>query len=791
MPPFPPTLSSPIPPPHPNEFDFRLSQLPQLSFALFAHQEAISPSDFDRSSQKTFDLVNTSTNPKKSRTSSRPIMSSAVAAAVAPSEMPQTGKDTSAPAVQNNEVPVTPTASVDPAPAGAPAAVPAAAGATAAPVAPLQNTSVPSSIATTTPNASPASQPNTSLYVGELDPTVTEAMLYEIFSMIGPVASIRVCRDAVTRRSLGYAYVNYLNAADAERALEQLNYSLIKNKACRIMWSQRDPSLRKTGQGNIFIKNLDETIDNKALHDTFAAFGDILSCKVATDEHGASKGYGFVHYVTGESAEAAIKGVNGMQLNDKVVFVGIHVPRRDRQAKIDEFRSQFTNLYIKNLPTETTTEELNEVFGQFGPITSAAVQSDESGKHRGFGFVNYENHESASKAVDALHDKDYKGNVLYVARAQKRTERDAELKKAHEQQKYETTLKYQGVNLYVKNLDDEYLDEKLQNEFAPFGTITSCKVMKDEKGTSKGFGFVCFSSPDEATKAVAEMNGKMLGSKPLYVSLAQRKEARKQQLEAQMSQRSQMRSQQIAAAGIPGAPYGAPPNPMYFGGAAAYPPHGGRGMMYPPNGMPAGIPPRPRYAPPGQMAPMGMPGGSPYPPHPQEYPGYPVGGPVPPGPGMRGIPGPPAHLGGPNPPNFRGGNGAPMPNMNGRGPAPGANGPGPMRGGAQGREAYPPSALSGRAVSHRVSDIAPVGLSSATLAKASPAEQKQMLGEALYPQIAEKQPEKAGKITGMILEIENAELIHLLENRPALDAKVNEAVQVLDEYERKDGKAEF
>jgi len=181
-----------------------------------------------------------------------------------------------------------------------------------------------------------ASANSTSLYVGELDPTVTEAMLYEIFSMVGPVSSIRVCRDAVTRRSLGYAYVNYLNGPDAERALEQLNYSLIKNKACRIMVSQRDPALRKTGAGNIFLKNLDETIDNKALHDTFAAFGNILSCKVALDEAGVSKGYGFVHFDTGDAADAAIANVNGMLLNDKIVFVGHHIPRRERQAKIDE-----------------------------------------------------------------------------------------------------------------------------------------------------------------------------------------------------------------------------------------------------------------------------------------------------------------------------------------------------------------------------------------------------------------------------------------------------------------------
>jgi polyadenylate-binding protein len=190
--------------------------------------------------------------------------------------------------------------------------------------------------APTPTTAAAAHQNSASLYVGELDPSVTEAMLFELFSSIGQVASIRVCRDAVTRRSLGYAYVNYNSSEDGEKALEELNYTVIKGKPCRIMWSQRDPALRKTGQGNVFIKNLDHAIDNKALHDTFAAFGNILSCKVAQDELGNSKGYGFVHYETAEAANNAIKHVNGMLLNEKKVFVGHHIPKKERMSKFED-----------------------------------------------------------------------------------------------------------------------------------------------------------------------------------------------------------------------------------------------------------------------------------------------------------------------------------------------------------------------------------------------------------------------------------------------------------------------
>ncbi|GAA95909.1 uncharacterized protein L969DRAFT_43189 [Mixia osmundae IAM 14324] len=593
--------------------------------------------------------------------------------------------------------------------------------------------------------------------------------------MIGSVASIRVCRDAVTRRSLGYAYVNFMNAADGERALEQLNYTPIKGKPCRIMWSQRDPALRKTSLGNIFIKNLDESIDNKALHDTFAAFGNILSCKVALDENGLSKGYGFVHYEGGEAAEAAIQAVNGMLLNDKVVYVGHHVPRRERQAKIDEVRSNYTNLYVKGLAPEISEAEFSELFAKYGQVTSAVLQVDQDGKSKGFGFVNFADHEAAAKALTELHDSEHKGQTLYVSRAQKKGEREEELKKSYEQQKYDKSLKYQGVNLYVKNLEDDMDEEKVTAEFAAFGTITSTKIMRDEKGASKGFGFVCFSSPDEATKAVTELNGKMFGQKPLYVSLAQRKDVRKQQLEAQLAQRNQIRSQQLAASGIPPnmPPYGMPPNQMYYPGPGGYPQQ--RGMMYPPQGMP-GMPPRPRYAPAGAMP--GMPMGYP----PQGYPGpY---GPGRPGPQSRysmppnGMPNgmPPQQMGMRGPPGQMGPNGG-MP------PRPGQ----PLMQGQPPR-AGPPAAAGARAgfkaqPAQRGAPENAAQQTAAALANASPAEQKQIIGEMLYPLILETRPEQAGKITGMLLEMDAGELLMLIDSREALDVKIAEALAVLEQYQ--------
>lgn len=448
----------------------------------------------------------------------------------------------------------------------------------------------------------------TSLYIGDLDPSVTEALLYDIFSPIGSVTSIRVCRDAITKTSLGYAYVNFNDHEAGSIAIEKLNYTPIKGRLCRIMWSQRDPALRKKGNGNIFIKNLNEDIDNKALYDTFSVFGNILSSKIATDESGNSKGFGFVHYEEETAAREAIDALNGMLLNGKEIYVAPHLTRKERDSQLEESRANFTNIYVKNIDLETTDEEFNELFNKFGKTTSIALEKTPEGKLKGFGFVNYENHEDAAKAVDELNEIDFKGQTLYVGRAQKKFERIQALKKQYEATRLEKMAKYQGVNLFIKNLDDTVDDEKLKEEFSPFGTITSAKVMTTENGKSKGFGFVCFSSPEEATKAITEKNQQIVAGKPLYVAIAQRKDVRRSQLAQQIQARNQMRYQQAtaaaaaAAAGIPGQfmppmfygvmpPRGVPfngPNPQQMNGV---PPQQFRnGPMYgmPPQGAPQG-----------------------------------------------------------------------------------------------------------------------------------------------------------------------------------------------------------
>jgi polyadenylate-binding protein len=559
--------------------------------------------------------------------------------------------------------------------------------------------------------------------------------LFEKFNTVGPVASIRVCRDAVTRRSLGYAYVNFQSPADAERALDTLNFESINGKPCRIMWCQRDPTIRRSGVGNVFVKGLDKTIDNKALFDAFSIFGNILSVKVVNDNTGSSVGRGFVHFETAQAAEDAIAKANGTLLKDKKITVAPFKSRKERMEEYGRTEHQFKNVFIKNLPEDYDEAALEKLFLPFGEITSTylARDGDDSRKSKGFAFVCFADFDAAKKAVDDLNDKDILGNgrTVYVGRAMKKSERANLLRREYENRKKDQQQRSRGVNLYVKNLDDDFDDNKLRQTFEEFGTITSAKVMRDDKSNTRGFGFVCFSTQEEATRAITEFNGRIIGRKPLYVALAQPKEERRQHLNQQYRQRMQFQR----PGGYMAQPNMYPQQMLYLGGVP--PQFQQRPPFYPGNQRfnPS------RFAPQAQFVQ-------------QQFPRQqmPYGGPCPPRPAM-------------------------VPRAQPQGIRPPLNRPN-TRYMAQARNVGAAAGMPQQAPQAATSAQQLASM----LAQAEPERQKQLLGDHLYPIVMASYPHTAGKLTGMLLQMDNSELLHLLEDHEALQSELQKADAVLAQH---------
>ncbi|CAJ1974222.1 unnamed protein product, partial [Sphenostylis stenocarpa] len=545
---------------------------------------------------------------------------------------------------------------------------------------------------------------NTALYVGDLDSSVTEDQPYDHFNVVAQVVSIRICRDSLTQKSLGYGYVNFSNVQDAAKALNELNFSVLKGKPIRVMYSNRDPTLRWTGAANLLIKNLDKSIDHKDLFDVFATFGNILSCKVARDASGVSKGHAFVQFDNEDSAKEATDRLNGMLLNDKKVYVGPFMRKKDREV-VPSGDANFSNVYVKNLSHKIMDAELGTIFGEYGPITSAAVMKDAEGRSKGFGFVNFTNVVAAARARDALDGKTFDGMQWYVGKAQRKTERELELKERHEQNWKPQPYK-QGTNLYIKNLDSSIGDEELKEIFSGFGTITSSKIMRDPNGVNKGYGFVAYTNPEDANRALASMNGQMIAGKPLYVSLAEKKEDRRARLKVQFSQ---MRIAEMR----PQFSLGAPPRIL------TYP-------MRPPEMTPQLLYGQTHRAIITQIA-FGFQ---------QQF----FGGGTGPAPVFYPVLLPPP-----------------------RGPQEA----GPMR-----LPILPQQALA------------------AAVANATTPDQQRivrpvsgLLGETLFPLVEKLVRDAAPKVTGMLLEMDHAEVLHLIESPDALDTKVTDAMYLLRKFE--------
>jgi polyadenylate-binding protein len=468
-----------------------------------------------------------------------------------------------------------------------------------------------------------------SLYVGDLptDLAQPEDALFNLFTKVGMVVSIKVCRDINSQRSLGYAYVNYQNPADAETAIRTLNFAEIRpGRQIRVMYSQRDPSLRKSGSGNLFIKNLDASVDTRTLHSTFNRFGNVMSCKIACDDDGKSRGYGFVHFELEADALRAIEAYNGKDFMGKELSVMMFKKKAEREKDEEKV---FRVVYIKNLDTSVDEETLRRILGN---VASLFLSGHPQHKTK-FALVTMDSHEDAVRVLNSSDTSELnkfvaEGSKLYICRALKKRDRLAQ-RSGPQNSIYQS----QGRNVYVKHLEDTVAEADLRLAFERFGVITSVAIMRDGQGNPRGFGFVCFDAKEAATQAIREMNGKPVFSRrPLYVSQAMHKDMRHRLLDDQRKQ--MMMHQRMAPMGQYGAPgfgWGGPMLPPR--GAPMFGGHPGHMPMHPAFMPMRGPPMRP---PPGPMPPRHG-GYGPRPPMPGPF----GPGPMPPRPMMGFNQGPP------------------------------------------------------------------------------------------------------------------------------------------------------
>jgi splicing factor 3B subunit 4 len=199
------------------------------------------------------------------------------------------------------------------------------------------------------------------VYAGNLDPQVSEEMVWELFLQVGPVVNVYLPKDRVAGVHQGYGFVEFRGEEDAEYAVKVLNMIKLFGKPLRVSKSAQDRKAVEVG-ANLFVGNLDPDIDEKLLYDTFSAFGVVVNTpKIMRDPD-------TVRMRGGERRKA--HGAPRQPLG---------FARRER-----------TRTHAHAQRGSALTRE-----------TSARAQLQ--GNSRGFGFVSFDSFEAADAAIDAMN----------------------------------------------------------------------------------------------------------------------------------------------------------------------------------------------------------------------------------------------------------------------------------------------------------------------------------------------------------------------------------------------------
>ncbi|KAM6111662.1 LOW QUALITY PROTEIN: ELAV-like protein 3 [Phoenicopterus ruber ruber] len=319
------------------------------------------------------------------------------------------------------------------------------------------------------PQAPPtADDSKTNLIVNYLPQSMSQEELRSLFGSLGDIESCKLVRDKVTGQSLGYGFVNYVEAGDADKAISTLNGLKLQTKTIKVSYAR--PSSASIRDANLYVSGLPKAMGQKEMEQLFSQYGRIITSRILVDQvTGVSRGVGFIRFDKRVEAEEAVRGLHGQK-----------------------------------------------PLGATEPITVKFANSP--GQKSGGALLSLC---PSTRRYGALHHPPQRfrlDNLLNVAYGVKRFSPLA----------IEAVPGLAGVGLgapgtgwciFVYNLAPEADESVLWQLFGPFGAVTNVKVIRDfATNKCKGFGFVTMTNYEEAAMAIASLNGYRLGDRVLQVS---------------------------------------------------------------------------------------------------------------------------------------------------------------------------------------------------------------------------------------------------------------------------------
>ena len=369
------------------------------------------------------------------------------------------------------------------------------------------------------------------LYISDLPYNTNETDIKLFFKRYGDTVSFIALNQKYHNendtRSIN-AKVIFKDYATANQARIEMNLRKLKGHAIRLMWEERDNSIRHNSKTNLFVKGIPFNVQPREVYEYFMKFGDISSAKLKDDPEGNHLGYGYVTYYKSESAENAIKNTNG-----KVVWGNTPLQLdyfKKKNERLSTSGPEVFKLYITNFPGDFNENNIIELTKEFGAILSCSIKTEKIGRR--YALVCYENENSANKAKASLADKNILGYNLfckivtdksYSDEMQLNRNKNNNFNKRFFQRNSPGFLNSSNnmCNLYIKEIPFTIKEKEFNEIFSKYGKIVSSKLetynlitniggQTVSTPTSKGYGYVCYEDQEVAKKVRDELNGKYL-----------------------------------------------------------------------------------------------------------------------------------------------------------------------------------------------------------------------------------------------------------------------------------------